>query len=70
MPISWHVFFGYNSVIYGPIRRLHYKLVLRNSSYSAYFSFVNLWAAFDLKMGVATTHASNGLGLPKSKPNQ
>ena len=62
--------FGLNSVIFVPIglkffmgaqKTIIYRLVMRNPSFDAYFSFLIFWA----KMGVATTRAPNGLGPPK-----
>ena len=39
-----------------------YRLVTRNLSYDAYFSFLISWATFGGKMGVVTMRAPNGLG--------
>ena len=41
-----------------------YRLVMRSSSYDAYFSFLIFWATFGGKMGVAIMRAPNGLGPP------
>ena len=39
-------------------------MVLKNPSCDNYFWFFNFWATFGGKMGAASKHASNGLGLP------
>ena len=41
-----------------------YRLVVRNPSYDAYFSFLNFRATLGGKMGVVTTRTPNGLGSP------
>ena len=41
-----------------------YWLVMINLSYDAYFSVLIFCATFGEKMGVATTHAPNDLGVP------
>ena len=37
---------------------------MKNLSYDAYFSVLFFWATYGGKMGVATTHAPNGLLPP------
>ena len=68
-----HAFFGHNSAIcwliglkfsMGSQETIIYRLVVRNSSYDAYFSFLIVCVTFGEKMGVATTRAPNGLGSP------
>ena len=39
-----------------------YRLMMRNLSYDACFSFLIFWDTFGGKMGVATTRATYGLG--------
>ena len=46
-----------------------YRSVLRNPSLDAYFSFLNFWATFGGEIGVVTTCAANGLGLPNPTNN-
>ena len=62
-----------NSAIFGPIglniftetqEIIIYWSVMRNPSCDAYFSFLFFWATFGGKMGLANTHAPNGLGPP------
>ena len=73
MPTFGHTFFGHNSASCWPIRleifmgtqeTIIYRLVVRNSSYDAYFSVLIFRATFGGKMGVATTRALYGLGPP------
>ena len=73
MPIFGHTFFGHNSSISEPIglkflmgvqETIIYRLVMRNISYGAYFSFLIFLATFWEKMGVATILTPNDLGPP------
>ena len=69
MSIFGYMFFGHNSAIFGPIElgtqeTIIYRLVVRNLSYDAYFSFLIFWATFGGKMGVGTTCAPFSLGPP------
>ena len=43
-----------------------YRLVMRNSSYDAFFSLLIFWATFGGKLNVVTTRAPNGLGPPET----
>ena len=69
----WTTLFVYNSAIFGPTRltffmgaqaTIFYRLAMKNPNYVAYVSFLIFWATFGVKMGVATTRATSGLGPP------
>ena len=62
MPIFGQKIFGHNSVFSAPIglnifkrvkETIIYRLVMRNPSDNAYFSFLIFWATFGGKIGVA-----------------
>ena len=72
MPIFGHTFFSHYSAMFGQI-----WLIFYGSSADHYLSIgeiqvmmliFNFWATFGGKMGVATTHASDGLGPPEKVP--
>ena len=68
LAIFWPI--GLQSFV-GAQETIIYRLVMRNTSYDAYFQFFCFWATLGGKMGVAITRAPNDLGpqiQPKSWP--
>ena len=51
-------------ILMGVQETIIYRLMMRNPSYNAYFSFFIFWATFGGKIGVAITSAPNGVGPP------
>ena len=69
MPIFGHTVFGHNSANWaeffmGVQETDINRLLMRNLSYDAYFSFFYFWATFGGKTGVITTCTLYGLGPP------